>query len=211
MSASSTIVKVDLHVHTRERSPCATAGEEQQIRTAIAAGLDAIFITDHHQFVPLERLDNLNRIFAPFCIFSGIEVTSQDEDFIVLGVRDPRLETPNLPYPDLHSRVREHEGFIALAHPFRFQEQINVDLERFPPDAIELHSPNTSLTHETRIRGLADRLKVPLLSNSDAHSTEKIGRYYNILDHPVTSELGLYAALKSGRFEVFLVDKAQHG
>jgi hypothetical protein len=41
----SSKVKVDLHVHTQERSPCARASEDEQIQAAIAAGLDAIFIT----------------------------------------------------------------------------------------------------------------------------------------------------------------------
>ena len=81
MSEPFAIHKVDLHVHTSERSPCAIASEDEQIRAAIAAGLDAIFITDHHRLVPVEQLDALNRTFAPFRIFGGIEVTSQGEDF----------------------------------------------------------------------------------------------------------------------------------
>ena len=200
MPTSHTIVKVDLHVHTQERSPCAIAGEEQQIRAALAAGLDAIFITDHHRLVPLKRLDALNRRFTPFRIFGGIEVTSQGEDFILLGVRDPRLESPEWLYPDLWAWVHDHGGFIALAHPFRFRDQINVDLDQFPPDAIEIHSPNISAAVESRIRELAASLNLPVLANSDAHSIEKLGQYYNLLDYPVTNERDLITALKEGRF-----------
>jgi histidinol phosphatase-like PHP family hydrolase len=200
MSAPFAILKVDLHIHTQERSPCAIASEEEQIRAAIAAGLDAIFITDHHRFVPIDRLDSLNRMFAPFRIFSGIEVTSQDEDFVILGARDLWLETPNQSYPDLHAFVRAHGGFIVLAHPFRYREQINVDIEQFLPDAIEVHSPNTPVAAEVRIRDLANRLQVPVLCNSDAHSTERIGQYYNILNSPVTNERDLLIALKVGQF-----------
>ena len=200
MSAPSAFLNVDLHVHTQERSPCARASEEEQIRAAIAAGLDAIFITDHHRFVPLERLDSLNRIFAPFRIFGGIEVTSQGEDFIILGLRDLQLESSSWPYPDLHAFVRAHGGFMALAHPFRYREQINVNLEQFPPDAIEVHSPNTPIAAEARIRDLANRLQVPVLCNSDAHSPERLGQYYNTLNHPVFNEQELLTALKADQF-----------
>ena len=200
MSTSSGIVKVDLHVHTLERSPCATASEEEQIRAAIAAGLDAIFITDHHRFVPIEQLDFLSREFAPFRIFSGIEVSSQGEDFLILGARDPLLESPNWIYPELHAWVHDHNGFIILAHPFRYREQINVDIGKFPPNAIEVHSPNTPIDSEARIRDLAALLKVPVLSNSDAHSTERLGKYYNLLDHPAINEQELFAALKASHF-----------
>ena len=197
---TSAIIKVDLHVHTSERYPCGTAGEHKQVRAAIAAGLDAIFITDHHRLVPAERLDALNRTFAQLRIFGGIEVTSQGEDFVILGLQDPRLESPDWLYPDLHAFVRANDGYMALAHPFRFRDQINVDLERFPPDAIEVHSPNTPVTVEARIREMAYRLQIPVLRNSDAHSSERIGTYYNILNYPVFSEQELFAALRTGQF-----------
>jgi predicted metal-dependent phosphoesterase TrpH len=200
MPAPCFIINVDLHVHTSERSPCGTASEEQQIRAAIAAGLHAIFFTDHHRLVPDERLDELNRTFAPFRIFGGIEVTSQGEDLVILGLRDPRLESPDWLYPDLHAFVRAHGGFMALAHPFRYGDQVKVNIEQFPPDAIEVHSPNTPVAAEARIRGLAGRLQVPVLCNSDAHSTERLGQYYNMLNHPVSNEQNLLAALKVGEF-----------
>jgi predicted metal-dependent phosphoesterase TrpH len=200
MISASSITNVDLHVHTSERSPCGTASEEQQIRAAIASGLHAIFFTDHHRLVPDERLDELNRAFAPFSIFGGIEVTSQGEDLVILGLRDPRLESSDWLYPDLHAFVRSNGGFMALAHPFRYGDQIKVNIEKFPPDAIEVHSPNTPVAAETRIRELASRLQVPVLCNSDAHSTERLGQYYNTLYHPVFNEQGLFAALRAGQF-----------
>ncbi len=200
MSSPIAIRNVDLHVHTQERSPCAVASEEQQIRAAIAAGLDAFFITDHHRFVPTEQLDALNRTFTPFRVFGGIEVTSQSEDFIILGVRDLALESSSWIYPDLHAFVRAHGGFMALAHPFRYRDQVNVSLDQFPPDAIEVHSPNTPIAAEARIRELADRLHVPVLCNSDAHSPERLGQYFNTLNHPIFNEQELFAALKAGQF-----------
>jgi predicted metal-dependent phosphoesterase TrpH len=196
------MIKVDLHVHTSERSPCGTASEQEQVRAAMAAGLDTIFITDHHRLVPLERLDYLNQTFAPFRIFGGIEVTSQGEDFIILSLQDPRLESPNWLYPDLHAFVRANGGFMALVHPYRYRKWINVNIEQFPPDAIEIHSPNTPLSEETRIRELAARLQIPVLSNSDAHATDKLGQYFNILDHPVYGEQELFTALRASQFHL---------
>jgi len=45
-------MKIDLHVHTTERSLCADSSEQEQILTAIERGLDAIVITDHGRLVP---------------------------------------------------------------------------------------------------------------------------------------------------------------
>jgi len=200
MSVQATIRNVDLHVHTNDRSPCGTTSEEQQIRAAIAAGLHAIFFTDHHRLVPEERLNELNQTFAPFHIFGGIEVTSQEEDFVILGLQDPRLESPDWLYPDLHAFVRSNGGFMALAHPFRFRDHIAVDCGLYRPDAIEIHSPNTPVAKQDHIRDLAQKWSIPTLSNSDAHSCERLGMYYNILNEPAADEASIINLLRSGRF-----------
>ena len=89
---------------------------------------------------------------------------------------------------------------MALAHPFRFRDGVNVNIDQFPPDAIEIHSSNTPIAAEGRIRQLADRLQIPVLCNSDAHSSQLLGAYYNILDHHVLNEQVLLSAVKAGQF-----------
>ncbi|MBE0699700.1 MAG: PHP domain-containing protein, partial [Anaerolineaceae bacterium] len=74
-------MKIDLHVHARERSTCAIDGEESQIRAAIAAGLDGIAFTDHHRLVGCDRLEVLRKHYAPFKIYTGIEITADHEDW----------------------------------------------------------------------------------------------------------------------------------
>jgi predicted metal-dependent phosphoesterase TrpH len=197
-------MKIDLHVHTRERSDCARASEAEQIQAAIAAGLDAIAITDHHLLVPPERLEALNRQYAPFRIFGGIEVTIEEEDFLVLGVPETRLEGPDLTYPELYELVRARGGFIALAHPFRYHTRLELELEGLAPDAVEVYSPNTPPAAEEEIRDLALRLGMRLLSNSDAHTTRRLGKYYNQLAWPVKDEGELISLLKSGQFTLHM-------
>jgi predicted metal-dependent phosphoesterase TrpH len=193
-------MKIDLHVHSSQRSACGQANDEAQVRAAIAAGLDAMFFTDHHRFVPLPQLEALNHRFAPFRIFSGIEITCQGEDFLVLGVRDPSLESDQWQYPDLYRFVRQHGGFLALAHPFRYRKNIAVDCDRLPPNAVEICSANTPPAARPQIRSLAQLWQAHLLSNSDAHSTERLGTHYNILNETPADEATLIAALKAGRF-----------
>jgi predicted metal-dependent phosphoesterase TrpH len=192
-------MKIDLHVHSSERSACGKSPEEAQIRAAIKAGLDALVFTDHHKLVPLERLHELNTMFAPFKIFGGIEITSDGEDWLVVGLRDGALESSEWHYPDLHTFVRKHNGFIALAHPFRYRDHIGVDIERFRPDAIEVRSPNTPARFEARIRELALRLRLHTLHDSDAHTADPIGKYYNMLEGEPINEQVLVAMLKNGQ------------
>lgn len=193
-------MKIDLHVHTKDRSFCGNSTEEEQIRAAIDAGLDAIVFSDHDRLAPRARLQELNRKYAPFRIFGGIEISIGNEHILVLGVHDCALETRRWLYPELHGFVRKYEGFIAIAHPFRFNPNVKLDLERFPPDAIEVYSNNIAKHTEARLLSLAEQLGVPILSNSDGHHTGVLGPYYNLLEHTPTDEQELIEILKTGQF-----------
>ncbi len=190
-------MKIDLHVHTKERSPCASMTEENQIRAAIKAGLDGIAITDHDTLVPREHLRELNEQFAPFKIFTGIEVGADQLHWIVLGIHDPVLESKDWGYPDLLKFVRSQDGFIILAHPFRYKADLGVDLDKYRPDGIEIKSINTPTHRQADIRALGDRLGLMLCSNSDAHNPGGIGPYGNTVPHPVHDDQELVSVLKS--------------
>jgi predicted metal-dependent phosphoesterase TrpH len=193
-------MKIDLHVHTRERSPCGHSTTEDVIRAAIRSGLNAVAITDHDRLVPLERLCYLNAKYGPFRVFGGVEITLDREHVLVLGVHDELLERRRWTYRGLHRFVEERGGFLALAHPFRFNGRIELDVECYPPHALEIHSHNTPRRAETRIRAVAADLNVPLLSNSDAHLAREVGAYYNILDEVPEDLAALVALLKAGAF-----------
>jgi len=194
-------MKIDLHVHTQARSECARSSTDEMILAAVDRGLDGLVISDHDRLVPTEDLAYLNAKYAPFRIFGGIEITTRGEHVLVLGVQDEALEDRWWAYPDLHTFVQERGGFLALAHPFRFNpRRLEVDIERFPTHALELYSHNTPQRAEARIREMAAQLDVSLLSNSDAHHSSEIGSYYNVLDREPDDIGALVRVLKEGAF-----------
>ncbi len=197
-------MRVDLHVHTSERSICAQSTESDMIHSALAAGLDAIAITDHDWLVPPQHLEMLNAKYAPFRIFPGIEVTLDPptNHIVVLGVQDKVLESGEWSYPELHTFVRQREGFLILAHPFRWSEDLGVDVAAYPPDAIEVASNNTPRDAAPRIRKLAARLEIPLLSNSDAHHKMQLGFHYNRLHRVARDAPTLFEVLRAGEFKL---------
>lgn len=162
------------------------------IRAAQAAGLDALVFTDHHRLVPAARLVELNDQYAPFRVYSGIEITTREnEDCLVIGVQDPILEQKAWDYASLVQFVRQKQGFIVLAHPFRYGSKIKVDLAANPPDAIEVRSQNTPRDREEEIRQIARQLNLALVTNSDAHSTATVGRYFNEIPASLDGDRGL--------------------
>lgn len=200
-------MKIDLHVHTREYSACGRSTAEEQIEAAIAAELDAIVFAEHDTLFPLARIREFNQIYAPFRIFSGLEMSViGGEHILVLGVHDDVLERRRWRYPDLYAFIREHGGFIALNHPFRFNPAIEIEHDQFPPDAVEAFSNNITTTLQRRIIHLAETLGLPVLSNSDAHHRSGLGRYYNVLSRTPADERELIAILKAGDFHCVAPD-----
>ena len=183
-------MRIDLHVHAKERSACSEASEEEMIQAAIDAGLDAIVFTDHTKLVPKKRLAELNN----------------NEHLIVLGIHNKKLETTEWTYPELYKFCRKNGGFIAIAHPYRFSPEVHIEVEKHPPDALELCSANTPLKERNRIVEFASHLKIPKLSNSDAHKTCFVGKYYNILDYTPKNEKELIKILKQGKFTRAVID-----
>ena len=193
-------MKIDLHVHSKEYSSCGRSSAEEQISAAIEAGLDAIVFSNHNRLVPQELLQQFNFKYEPFRVFGGIEIDINSEHLLVLGIHDPVLERRQLSYPELYKFVRDQGGFLALAHPFRYSEYIEIAIENFPTDAIELYSNNTPEDEQERIQTVAHRLGLHVLSNSDAHHTTEVGRYYNRLKRTPSNEQELIEILKAGQF-----------
>jgi len=191
-------MKIDLHVHSRERSACSRASLAEMVAAAIAVGLDGIAVTDHERLVPAEELAELNRRHAPFRIFRGIE-RHIPEDVVVLGVDDPELETAN-DYGQLVGLARRHGGYVILAHPYRYGDAVAMPVDEFPPDAVELHSLNTGAEDEPRILALAGRLGARAIVASDAHDTANVGAYHLELARRVGTDAELVAELRRGAF-----------
>jgi predicted metal-dependent phosphoesterase TrpH len=192
-------MKIDMHVHTKERSPCAHSSEEEMIEAGIEHGLDGLVITDHQRLVPGERLSALNARYAPFRVFGGIELRVQGEDILVLGVHDPTLEARTWGYPELYRWVDARGGALILAHPFRHRKEIRVDIETYPPHAIEVRSINTPAEEEDHIRGIAERMGLDLVCNSDAHRALDVGRYYTSFAQDPVDDQELAQSLRNGR------------
>lgn len=195
-------MKVDLHTHASERSGCSGSTEEEMIRAAIAFGLDGLAFTDHGRLVPEARLRELNRQYAPFRVFGGIEITVlEGEDILIYGVRDAALNRSGWRYPELHSFARAHGGAVVVAHPLRYKDHVNLDLKQFKPDALEVHSINVGACDEARIRAIAAEAQCHVICTSDAHWSGHAGMYHVRLQRPVENGEDLADLIRRGAFD----------
>jgi len=203
-------MRIDLHVHTSEYSACAISTEKEQIEAAIARGLDGIALTEHGFQRAQSYLERLNEKYAPFKIFTGVEVniTGSYEDILVIGVPDMtafnggRREYRSIwEYRDLYKFVRERGGFIAVPHPFRYADEVKTDVVNFVPDALELKSKNIDPGNAKLIKTFAKELGVKTIVASDSHHVNDTGIHHLVLHNSVQTDEDLVRELRSGRYE----------
>ena len=207
-------LKIDLHCHCREHSLCSEYPAESIAAAAVNYGLDAIAFTNHDSFMDPVLLKGLRSKFQHLKIYNCAEISLGAEHMLYIGPFDPEIVHWNQGYEKFWRRVRENSGFLVLAHPFRFTSHVEMPVEEFPPDAIEIHSTNTGMDDEKTIAKLAEKLGVKTLCNSDGHAPKHIGIYRNIVEAGKLpeDEAALAACLKSStiRSEADMARIIQH-
>jgi len=169
-------LKLDLHTHCREATACPTPTLSivKRIVAAVKAKeLDGIAITEHYT----ERYGyEVKEIVDHYLNGEIVVIPGKEIDKMFLGVEKVLFHVVELYLPgDVTFRFIAHPG-----HP-------NVrDLDSYIDSSIhgiELRNPSHSdKMNEEKIRLLAEKHDLVLLSNSDAHSLSDIGRFHNEIE-----------------------------
>ncbi|MHC5040259.1 MAG: PHP domain-containing protein [Planctomycetota bacterium] len=116
-NGSSPPLRFDLHVHTRERSPCAAVPAVEILRLAAEQGLDGVVFTDHNQSWPEKELKEVRRkAGVDLTVLAGQEITFYGIDFLVFG-----WDGEHRDFPDREAfvdAVHREGGAAVVAHPF---------------------------------------------------------------------------------------------
>jgi len=137
------VMKIDLHVHASERSGCSVSPERDLIRAARRFGSGCARVHGHDRLVPPTNFAALNEQFAPFRVFSGIEIhTQEEEDFLVFGIQNPPSRTWGGAIRSLSIRPRTRR--VRRSSPTRtcYRDTVDADVWSAPPDAVETRSTN---------------------------------------------------------------------
>ncbi len=185
-------MKYDLHVHTSRYSPCSMETPEALCRAALERALRGIALTEHECWWPDRELDRLRRQFPDLVLFRGSEYTCNEGHFLVF-VPEHLDDLP--PYHAevlrLIDAVHERGGIVIWAHPFRFGEPWSEWVDHADLDGVEVSSSNMNGRTGELARKVADKRGFRIFRNSDTHSLDTLGAYFNEFptDLQSTSEL----------------------
>ncbi|WP_158228075.1 PHP domain-containing protein [Pseudonocardia sp. MH-G8] len=171
-------VRVDCHVHT-VASGDSVLGIEELAERAVAAGIDVVFVTDHHEVaaaVAARKRDLGVRIEV------GEEIRTPDGEVLglFLSERIPYV----LPLPEVVARIRAQGGLVGLPHPYdpvRSGTGAVADglCAAGAVDFVEAFNAKVGdAAHNVAAAGLAARHSLPASAGSDAHDGPGIGAAY---------------------------------
>lgn len=198
--------RVDLHVHTRRYSPCAELLDPEQIPVVMAElGLHGVVLTEHDILWPEAEVAALNRGLKGFRIFRGVEISSCNGHFVVIGLDDLDGLQPGVPAKRILQVAGEQGAAVIWAHPQLEYRQMVEPLKscEIPNgiDAVEVVSTSTCGEQSDAARAYARNLACGLVGGSDAHILDHVGKAYTVFDRLPGNEKELADALKNGCYQ----------
>jgi predicted metal-dependent phosphoesterase TrpH len=195
-------MKFDLHLHTSRHSPDSVTDPFDLLRSAVAAGLDGVVLTEHDYLWPEEELTDLRAAAPGLVILAGVEIAARGGDVLVYGVTDPFDLPRGIGWGELCHRVHGQGGVAVAAHPNRWGQPFEKVVRESGAelDGIEVLSNN--MDPDLRARAAELLVKYPhfaQLGNSDSHAPETVGCCYTEFDAAIRSNADLVAAIRGRR------------
>ena len=218
-------MKIELHLHTKEVSPCAWVSAVDSVKAYKQAGYDAIVVTDHFNWYVLDaantddtvkRVDHyltgyrIARQEGEKCglkVILGVEVALRNcgpEDYLIYGATEKMLyDNPflyDLTLAELRNVCDRYNALLFQAHPFReYLKPADPSLL----DGIEVNNGNPRHnSHNDLALEWATKNSKIMSSGSDFHQAEDLARGGIITD----IEGELTDILKSGAYTLISLD-----
>ena len=216
----------DVHVHTKETSPCAKVPAEEVVKSYCNCGYDGIVITDHFIrwvldktgattwegkidcFLEGYRRAKLAAEGTKLQVLLGMEIRFDDHpnDYLVYGLTERLLydnpELYHMTLPKFYEFAGQHHLAVYQAHPFR------VTITAASPeflDGIEVHNGNPRHdSHNDRALAYAQKYHLRQISGSDFHQPEDLGCGGIYLDTQPEDSIALAKLLLSQDHEINL-------
>jgi predicted metal-dependent phosphoesterase TrpH len=204
---------IDLHTHTRPLSWDSYLSPDDLVERSKQAGLDGICLSEHdYLWDPAEVIALGKR--HDYLVLPAIEINTDDGHILVYGI-DKYVYGMHRS-GELARHVREANGAMVAAHPYRRQMPWYMENERDYHEALMRASKNPAYGYCQALEKLNGRgtvkenqfsaalcefMKMPGTAGTDSHSRSDIGRVATNFERDIHSVEDLIEELKAGRFD----------
>lgn len=217
-------MKVEMHTHTSETSPCAHINAKDVLKLYKEAGYDTVVITDHYSKWAIEQsgaktpdemayhflkgyrvaLKYSKKIGINVLLGCEVTLTESPNDYLLYGADESFFFKHNFLYNlsiEELSELCHNEGILIIqAHPGRaYCEPVNPVLL----DGAEVYNGN--LRHDSnndKTYALAYEHDLIMTSGSDFHEKEDLAHGGIITEHEIKTEEQLIKTLLSGNYSL---------
>jgi predicted metal-dependent phosphoesterase TrpH len=203
---------IDLHVHSKPKSPCSSMTPQQIIEEARRIGLDGICFVEHDVLWTDEEITALRKE-SGFLVLKGYEISALDGHFLAFGYK--KVVEPFLELSEIRKFHDSQRGFLVIAHPFREflvvgvnEIGLSVEAEANKPvfklvDGIEVINGRVSKKANKFAKQVNSIVRLKELGGSDAHELYEIGKVVTEFNSAsITNEADLVRELKTGNYTV---------
>lgn len=176
-------MKIDLHVHSKY-SYDSFLSPERIIRIAKKRRLDGVAVTDHGTIKGGVEALKINED-KNFQVIVGAEIRTEYGDVIGLFLNE---EIKSNKFIEVAEEIREQDGVMVLAHPFRKGIKFPPDLLKYV-DLIEGFNARSPKDLNEKAKEFARSFRMPMTAGSDAHFGFEIGRGRTIVNSEVREEM----------------------
>lgn len=216
-------MKIELHAHSREVSPCGYLSVEELIRLYKEAGYDALVIANHfsrkamaeksetpeafhalfHQ--TLRRAERLGRE-AGLLILGAYELRFDlnDNDYLVYGMTEEQCRDCEALFsstPEKFGRFARENGILFYqAHPFRNHMTVTA-----PEHLFGIEVRNTHPRHDSRndiALAWAEKFGLHQIGGSDCHRVQDVGTTAAETEYEVKNSADLLHVLKNDLYKI---------
>jgi len=217
----------DLHVHTREVSPCGKVPAEKIVHLYNHAGYSGLVITDHfygmlfrnqkNQLSWQKKIDRFIQGYIKakeyadrinFTVLLGLEIRfpENNNDYLVYGADEKLLRK----YRDLYNlnldqfyalkNNFEKEILIYQAHPFRSS---GTEINKDSLDGLETYNGNPRHESNNKLASnYAEKHGLKMISGSDFHRKEDLARGGITVNTKIESGEDLVHVLKNNEYKM---------
>ena len=195
--------KIDLHVHSCLGGDSAIQPDEV-VPQAIAAGLDAVCVTEHHSYSLSEPFQKISRE-THFPIFRAMEYRADEGHLLIFGVKAGRGDLMSgLSIQKVADWVHERGGVAVPAHPYQISLTGvclgNKVLQLKGLIALEAINGSISEADNRKAMEAAASLGIQGIGGSDAHGIHALGKAYTVFPEQIRTTDELVLALRRGGY-----------
>lgn len=221
--------KYDLHVHTKEISPCARLSVEEIIDKYIEEGYSGLVLTDHFRkgyFRKCEREEwkektkeyfySYNRAIEyckdkDFYIGLGMEISFNNDtnDFLVFGFeKEDFLENEwmiEMGLKDFYNKFKD-KAIIIQAHPHRQKGSKLEDINYLHGVEINNQNPRHNNNNDLTKAVYEENTWLIATGGSDVHQEEDLCKTGIYTNKKITSDKDLVSILRNKEFKIIGID-----